>query len=69
MLHVRRASVRLLLFVIIGLATSVVIGTAATVKYQSDAELIANASRVVRARVREREEATATFSTAASNCA
>ena len=51
MLHVRRASVRLLLFVIIGLASSVVIGTAATVKYQSDAELIANASRVVRARV------------------
>ena len=51
MLHVRRAPVRLLLFVLIGLATSAVVGTAATVKYQSDAELIANASRVVRARV------------------
>ena len=51
MLRVRRASGRLLLFVLIGLASSVVIGTAATVKYQSDAELIANASRVVRARV------------------
>ena len=50
MLHVRRAVVRLLLFVITGLVTSAV-GNAATVRYQSDAELIAGASRVVRGRV------------------
>ena len=46
-----RASVRLLLFVIAGLAASAAAGRAATVRYQSDTELIANAARVVRARV------------------
>jgi VCBS repeat protein/all-beta uncharacterized protein/FG-GAP repeat protein len=42
---------RLLLFAVIGFITSASSGSAATVKYQTDAELIANSSRIVRARV------------------